>query len=217
MENKDVYENKDICMELQECRYELSQLSLKKTGENAYAKFKYFQLGDFLPDTIRILNKHGLFSQFYIEENDSGKEYAHMDIRRGMELIPFKIPAERPTPNKTPNPIQEEGSMLTYLRRYLYQIVMDIVEDDEIDATSGAEEKISAGNKADLISLGGYLTEEFKNIKVKSTGDLDNLTNKQAVELIAIAKDKKAKGFIPTQPPAPKKKKEPEAAANGQG
>ena len=28
MENKDVYENKDICMELQECRYELSQLSL---------------------------------------------------------------------------------------------------------------------------------------------------------------------------------------------
>lgn len=211
-------ENKDIYQELQQARYELSQLSLKKTGVNAYAKFNYFQLGDFLPDTIRILNEHGLFSHFYIEKDvDNGKEYAYMDIRRGMEVIPFKIPAERPTPNKTPNPIQEEGSMLTYLRRYLYQIVMDIVEDDEVDATIGAEDKVSAGNKADIISLGGYLTDEFKKIGVKSTNGIDNLTNKQVVELIAIAKDKKAKGFIPTQPPAPKKKKEPEAAANGQG
>ena len=43
MKEKNIYEK------LQECRVELQKMNLKKTGENKFAGFKYYELADFLP------------------------------------------------------------------------------------------------------------------------------------------------------------------------
>lgn len=200
----EIKEIKDIYQELQQVRCELLDIGLKKTGENAYAKFKYFELGDFVPDATRLFNKHGMCPTFTMDiYNDS--LWAFLIIHKGMEAIPFKVPAEKPASStKTPNPIQEEGSQITYLRRYLYQIVLDLVETDQVDSEIGADEQITAGLKVDLMSYSDLLIDEFKKLNIKTASDLDSLTRKQAVDLIMIARNKEASGIAPAKKEARK-------------
>ena len=44
--------NMNIYKKIQAVKKELSERELKKSGENTFSKFKYYELGDFLPSII---------------------------------------------------------------------------------------------------------------------------------------------------------------------
>lgn len=192
-------ENKDIYQELQAVRSELSNAGLTKSGKNKFAGFDYFELGDFLPKATDLFLKHGLTPIFRMDVNDSGQEYAYLTIIKGNEQVMFKLPTANPRPDKTPNPIQELGSKITYMRRYIYLVALDIVENDSVDATIGADKAVqqeypTPGMIADIVSNSEILKDELKKRNIKNSTELKKITKAQAEELIKVLNEKKAQG-----------------------
>lgn len=131
----------NIYARLQKARVDLQKKNLKKTGQNKYSGYDYFELGDFLPAVNEILFQNGLFSRVFFR-----KEYAYLaihNIDNPKERILFSSPMAEAT-LKGCHPIQNIGAVQTYQRRYLYMLALEIVEHDIIDATTGAENTTQA-------------------------------------------------------------------------
>ena len=78
-----------------------------------------------------IFEELGLLPLVYFD-----KEMAYMDMvntENREDKVTFSIPLASWQGNRAVNPIQVIGATVTYYRRYLYQIALDIVETDEID------------------------------------------------------------------------------------
>lgn len=188
---------KDIYTELQEVRFELSKANLKKTGKNKYAGFEYFELGDFLPKATELFMKHGLTPVFRIEIDEMATEYAYLTIIKGNEQVMFKAPTANPrSSEKSPNPIQELGSKITYMRRYLYLMALDIIENDQVDATIGQEKEstnsdlCTPGQIATIKANGKLIADKLQELEIKTTNDIQSLTKAKASELIALVKER---------------------------
>ena len=108
-----------------------------KSGKNMQLAFKYFELDDIVPIATKIFEEVGLISLVSFEG-----EYAKMAIvdtdnpESGTTFTaPFK-PLEPIVSNagkQVTNELQALGSSITYMRRYLYMIALDICEPDGID------------------------------------------------------------------------------------
>ena len=110
---------------------------VKKTGTNTYAEFKYFTLEDIIPFKQAIFNEVGL-----VDAISFGAEVATLtltNIDNPEERIEFVSPL-REDESLIKNPIQKLGAIETYVRRYLYLLMLDIVEADTVDAVSGKKE-----------------------------------------------------------------------------
>ena len=122
----------NIYQRLLNARLELQSSDLKKTGNNKFAGYKYFELGDFLPVVQKIFNSQGLLGVV-----SYGREEASLTI------INIDNPEERiviGTPMssaalKGAHEIQNLGAVQTYLRRYLWVTAMEIVEHDALDSS----------------------------------------------------------------------------------
>ena len=62
MEEKIDYSNMSIYKKIQIVKEKILTANLKKTGENKYAGFKYYELADFTPTIIKLCNEVGLFT-----------------------------------------------------------------------------------------------------------------------------------------------------------
>lgn len=123
---------------LQEVRYEMTKISLKKSGYNKHLNFNYFELADFLPTATKLFYEKGLCPIFSIAFDPSGVETAILRIYHGSEVIQFSMPTAEPTNMQG---IQAAGAKKTYLRRYLYMDALDLTENDQIDASLDEESK----------------------------------------------------------------------------
>ncbi len=118
---------------LMEARIRLAASKLEKTGENKFAGYKYFELGDFLPTAQAIFNELGLCGIVSFT-----KEIAKLTItcvETGGELqitSPMGSAAL-----KGCHEVQNIGAVETYQRRYLWVSAFEIVEHDALDATTG--------------------------------------------------------------------------------
>lgn len=128
---------------LQEVRLELSKTKLNKSGFNKHLNFNYFELGDFVPTATQLFADKGLCPIFNIVYDPNGIEIAVLKIVKGAEQIQFSTPTDAPS---NMSGIQALGAKITYLRRYLYLIALDIVENDVVDA-SIEENKPTVENK----------------------------------------------------------------------
>jgi hypothetical protein len=125
----------NIYQKLQEARVLLQKMELKKTGNNKFAGYKYFELGDYLPAIQVIFNEVGLCG---IVTFDSEMAYLTIYEFDGDGKIMITSPMSTAL-LKGSHPIQNLGAVQTYLRRYLWQSAMEIVEHDAIDASTGKE------------------------------------------------------------------------------
>lgn len=158
----------NIYEKLQKARCELQAMSLKKSGENKFAGFKYYELGDFLPSINKLMLEHKLFS--YINFDKEMAVLTIINAEKVDEIISFSSPLG--TLNlKGCNDIQNLGGVQTYLRRYLYMNAFEIVENDELDAVVGKDEKkkenklITEGQSKRLFAIGkGKDTNSIKAI-----------------------------------------------------
>lgn len=103
---------------------------MKKTGENKFSGFKYYELTDFVPTLIELCDTYQLFTMFELVSDK-----AILTIINS-ENVEEKIDYTMPTADlelKGANKIQSIGGVQTYLRRYLYMNAFDIVESDTLD------------------------------------------------------------------------------------
>ena len=129
---------KNIYTKLMEVRVNFHKLELKKSGLNKFAGFKYYELGDFLVPATKLLQEANLCPMISFNN-----ELATMTLINGdnpEEQIMFTSPM-RDLELKGTNAVQNLGGVQTYLTRYLYIQLLNIVEVDVFDATSGKEDK----------------------------------------------------------------------------
>lgn len=137
------YTGLNALQKLQMARVEFLKAGVKKSGKNIHMEFQYFELADIVPTAETIFGKIGL-----LMVPTFGKEYAIARVYncddRTEEPILFEAPFSQIAPiisnsgKVVTNEMQALGSSITYMRRYLWQLVLDIIEADAIDATSGA-------------------------------------------------------------------------------
>ena len=129
------YEKMNVYQKLGVAREQFYDMNVKKTGINRYAGFKYYSLEDIVPVKNVLLNRLGLVDPITF----NGKESATLtliNVHNPEEKIEFSTPLENDE-SLISNPIQKLGAIETYIRRYLYLMMLDIVEGDAIDETSG--------------------------------------------------------------------------------
>ncbi|MDV9721285.1 ERF family protein [Clostridioides difficile] len=133
----------NIYIKLMDVRVKFSKLNLKKSGENKFANFKYFELADFLPQATGLLEEVKLCPIVTFTN-----EYATLTLINGenpSEQIVFTSPM-RDLQLKGSNELQALGGIETYQTRYLYIQLLNITESDTFDATSGKNEAKSNSN-----------------------------------------------------------------------
>ena len=174
---------------LQEVRLELSKTKLNKSGFNKHLNFNYFELGDFVPTATQLFHDKGLCPIFNIVYDPNGIEMAVLKIVKGAEQIQFTCPTDAPS-NMTG--IQALGAKITYLRRYLYLMALDIVENDVVDASidentrnANVEEKKATAKEIEMIR-GLYDEENIATmLEYYNIQSLEELALKEASQAIS--------------------------------
>lgn len=127
------YTSMNVWAKLLKVRSEFYAEGAKKTGKNLHAEFKYFELEDIVPVAAPIFAKYGLLLvPTFVEGNAVAKV---VNIDDPGETINFTIPLQfiaEPAKFRM-NEVQGVGAVVTYYRRYLYMVVLDLVESDGID------------------------------------------------------------------------------------
>ncbi len=111
--------------------------NVKKSGINRYADFKYFELADIVPVATKIFLDLNLTVIDRITFETATATV--INIENPEETIVFEVPAKDPSieTGTKMSAIQGLGAYITYMRRYLYGVVLDLVESDEVDTTIG--------------------------------------------------------------------------------
>lgn len=200
----------NVYTKLLEARKRFHAAGVQKTGVNRYAEFKYFTLEDIVPVKEKIFEELGLVDPicFYKEE----AVLTLVNIDNPTETIQFVSPMEKDE-SMIQNPIQKLGAVETYVRRYLYLAMFDIVEPDTVDAVSGKPdpEKPEAAPKTkkskkpvsteerteikeELINKDGEPTEtQIKALKngLKKLRDKDDSYEEYVTQVVRFIKDGK--------------------------
>lgn len=122
----------------------------KKSGKNTFANYQYFELADFLPETLQLFASHGLCGYFHVRDG-----MAFLDVlntEKPEEKIVFSCPLGSAS-LKGCHEIQNIGACITYARRYLWGCVVELIENDALDATSGKDELPRKKEKSDYDDL----------------------------------------------------------------
>lgn len=114
------------------------QKNVKKSGKNKFANYEYFELSDIVPAKVEIFNELGLCD--LVTFTNEAAILTLFCINDPTQKIEFVSPM-RDLEVKGANALQSLGGVETYQRRYLYMMMLDIVEADMFDGTQGAPEK----------------------------------------------------------------------------
>ncbi len=129
----------NIYQKLIEIRKDFHALNLKKSGRNKFANYDYFELKDFIPKAVELCHKHQALPVFTLDETQA--TLTLFNTEEPTEQIVFSTPVADAS-GKGQLPIQSLGSQHTYLRRYLYLNLLDIVESDGIDGLSEEQKEV---------------------------------------------------------------------------
>lgn len=143
----------NIYEKIQLIKKELLEANLKKTGENKFAGFKYYELADFLPTIINLCNEHKVFTRVSFNNEEATLEVRN--IEEPSEVIVYTSPMEQ-LELKGCNKVQALGGTETYNRRYLYQACFDIIENDMFDSVSNIENMTKEEAEKYVINFGKH-------------------------------------------------------------
>jgi hypothetical protein len=124
----------NVYQRLNMARQQFHRAQLKKSGQNKFAGYSYFELSDFIIPALEIFKAHGLIGVVSF-----GKEMSCLKIineDKPEEFILIESPMSTAA-LKGCHEVQNLGAVQTYLRRYLWVAALEIVEHDALDATTG--------------------------------------------------------------------------------
>lgn len=179
----------NVYQKLLAARAKFLEANVEKTGKNMHLSFKYFELEDIVPTAIRIFNEVGLIPVVNFTSDTATMNIINTDNPE--ESVPFVAPFNQIAPivsnagKQATNEMQALGSSITYMRRYLYMIALDICESDSIDANLGKGDNASAPaaeKKAPATS------EQRQEVKENLTAPAENASALQIKGLKAVLK-----------------------------
>ena len=175
----------NLYKKLEEAKYKFHQLEIKKTGKNTFAKYDYLQLQDFIKPIVEIMHEYKLLSYVSFTSEvatltvlDTETEDGHtLEVTSPMSTAALKGCHE----------VQNLDAVQTYIRRYLYNALFDIVEGDAID---GSEPLKPTNIKCtDLINVGhkkGYNAKAIETSLVNAYGrGMEYITQAEHDETLA--------------------------------
>ena len=127
----------NVYQKLLKARATFLKSDVTKSGKNMQLAFKYFELDDIVPIATKIFEDIGLISLVSFEGDKAVMSI--LNTENPDETVSFTAPFAPLEPivsntgKKATNEMQALGSSITYMRRYLYMIALDICEPDEID------------------------------------------------------------------------------------
>lgn len=138
------YSPMNVYQKLQAARLKFLQAGVKKTGKNMHLEFTYFELADIVPAAETIFSEVGLLGVTSFYGDEAVMHVFNVDDPEE-KPIGFSAPFTKIQPivsnsgKQATNEMQALGSSITYMRRYLWQLALDIIEADSIDAMVGAD------------------------------------------------------------------------------
>lgn len=122
---------------LMAARIRLQSSKLTKSGNNKFAGYQYFELGDFLPTVQNIFNELGLCG--VVSFTQTLATLRVVDVDSPESFIEFTSPMGSAA-LKGCHEVQNIGAVETYQRRYLWVTAMEIVEHDALDGMTGSKQ-----------------------------------------------------------------------------
>ena len=178
----------NVYQKLLKARAEFLKADVQKTGKNMHLSFKYFELDDIVPAAIRIFAEVGLIPVVNFTADTATMTIVNTDNPE--ETVAFIAPFNQIAPivnnagKQATNEMQALGSSITYMRRYLYMLALDICESDGIDANIGAP----APTPAPTPKAPPATPEQRQEVKRELTAPGDNATPLQIKGLKAVLK-----------------------------
>ena len=112
-------------------RDEFAQAEVKMTGKNMQLSSKFYELKDIVPVARPIFAKYRLLAHTTMP---SGKAVMTIvDVDSPDNKLIFELDVQSYEGNKAVTPPQAYGAVVTYYRRYLYMVALDVVEADYLD------------------------------------------------------------------------------------
>jgi DNA polymerase elongation subunit (family B) len=179
----------NVYQRLLAARSKFLDANVEKSGKNMHLSFKYFELEDIVPTAIRIFNEVGLISVVNFTPDVATMEI--INTENPDESVSFVAPFNQIAPivsntgKQATNEMQALGSSITYMRRYLYMIALDICESDSIDANLGKGETASAPAAEKKAPA---TPEQRQEVKENLTAPADNASALQIKGLKAVLK-----------------------------
>lgn len=171
-------------------RNEFYNAGAKKTGKNLHAEFMYFELSDIVPVAAPIFAKYNLLLLPTFVNGNAVATVVNID--KPDETVNFTIPLQfiaEPAKFRM-NEVQGVGAAVTYYRRYLYMIVLDIVEPDSIDAAPSdkTEDDLEEQTTPKKAQKAPATTADREAAKKKLTQFNGVVTEEQVTELKTLCK-----------------------------
>ena len=177
----------NIYQKLLKARAMFLEADVKKTGKNMHLSFKYFELEDIVPTATRIFGEVGIVPLVNFTADTATMTMVNTDNPE--ETVTFISPFNQIAPivsnagKQATNEMMALGSSITYMRRYLYMIALDICESDGIDANAGVPAPAAPAPKAPPAT-----PEQRQEVKQELTAPADNATALQIKGLKAVLK-----------------------------
>ena len=184
---KTTKEPMNVYQKLIEARSQFLNDGVEKSGKNMNVGFKYFELTDIVPSVTKIFKELGLIAIDKFTNETAYMTIVNCDAPE--ETIEFEAPFNQIAPivsnagKQVTNEMQALGSSITYMRRYLYMIALDICESDGIDANAGVPAPAAPAPKAPPAT-----PEQRQEVKQELTAPADNATALQIKGLKAVLK-----------------------------
>lgn len=124
-----------VYKKLMAARIELHGTKITKSGENAFAHYRYMELGDFLIPTQQIFQRLGLCGVISFTSDVASLTITDTETDKQIVITSPMGSAAL----KGCHEVQNIGAVQTYQRRYLWVAAMEIVEHDAIDSTPPVE------------------------------------------------------------------------------
>lgn len=125
------------CRKLNQARKILHAAPLTKSGHNTFSNYYYFELGDFLPVTLKAFDEVGLCGLVSFAPDTA--TLTIIELETGGEIL-FTSPMSEAN-LKGCHPVQNLGAVETYQRRYLWSTAMEVIEGDPVDQGQPASPK----------------------------------------------------------------------------
>lgn len=179
----------NVYQKLLKARAMFLEADVKKTGKNMHLSFKYFELEDIVPIATRIFGEVGIIPVVNFTADTATMTMVNTDDPE--ETICFVSPFNQIAPivsnagKQATNEMMALGSSITYMRRYLYMIALDICESDGIDANAGNP---VCAPTAEAPKAPPATPEQRQEVKAELTAPADNATPLQIKGLKAVLK-----------------------------
>ena len=180
----------NVYQKLIKAREQFLNADVQKTGKNMHLSFKYFELDDIVPAAIRIFSAVGLVPVVNFTADTATMTIVNTDNPE--DTVAFVAPFNQIAPivsntgKQATNEMQALGSSITYMRRYLYMMALDICESDSIDANAG--KPVTAPAPTETAPKAPATPQQRQEVKEELTAPADNATTLQIKGLKSVLK-----------------------------